>query len=87
MNAYIGEYLSEYCGMEWTVHMKIVNVIINGDWKGMYYLSENPKAARSAGHITKNGFMVENDPYWWKADTVYFDIDEQQVPDLRLSGH
>ena len=80
MNAYIGEYLSEYCGMEWTVHMKIVNVIINGDWKGMYYLSENPKDARSAGHITKNGFMVENDPYWWKADNVYFDIDEQQVP-------
>ena len=80
MNAYIGEYLSEYCGMEWTVHMKIVNVIINGDWKGLYYLSENPKAARSSGHISKNGFMVENDPYWWKADTVYFDIDEQESP-------
>lgn len=80
LNCYIGEFLSDYCGMEWTVHMKTVNVIINGDWKGMYYLSENPKADRAGGRITKNGFMIENNPYWWKADTVYFDIDEQDSP-------
>ena len=80
LNGYIGEFLSDYCGMEWTVHMKPVNVIVNGDWKGLYYLSENPKQERAGGRISKPGFMIENDPYWWKAGTVYFDIEEQDSP-------
>lgn len=80
LNGYIGEFLSDYCGMEWTVRMKPVNVIVNGDWKGLYYLSENPKMVSAGGRIGKKGFMVENDPYWWKAGSVYFDIEEQNSP-------
>ncbi len=80
LNGYIGEFLSEYCGMNWTVRMKLVNVIINGDWRGLYYLSENPKQELSGGLIGRNGFMVENDPYWWKPGTAYFDIEEQYSP-------
>lgn len=38
MRNHIGQFLAERCGMEWVTHGIYVNLVLNGDWKGLYYL-------------------------------------------------
>ena len=75
LNNHIGEYFSDYFNMDWTAHMMMVNVVVNGDWKGLYYLAENVKQSNSAGRISDSGFIIENDPYWWTPNNVSFQLD------------
>lgn len=79
MNNYLGTYISNYLGSEWQPEVRFVNVMLNGDWKGLYILTEpvvNIADALAFGH---NGFMIENDAYWWSPNTVYFQTDRQRA--------
>ena len=77
LNNYVGEYLSDACDMNWIARGTLVNVILNGDWKGLYYLSESVKKSSARGNVSNSGYIFENDAYWWKPDTVYFKLDGQ----------
>ena len=77
LNNYVGEYLSEAVGMDWVAHGTLVNVILNGDWKGLYYLTESVKRCAARGNVSSTGYIFENDAYWWKPDTIYFKLDGQ----------
>lgn len=77
LNNYLGEYLSELCGMEWISHSMLVNVMLNGDWKGMYYLSEAVKRGQTRGNVSETGYIFENDAYWWTPDRVFFKLSSQ----------
>lgn len=77
LNNYVGEYLSEVCGMEWVAHGMFVNVMLNGDWKGMYYLSEAVNKEQAGDNVSETGFVFENDAYWWKPDVAYFKVSTQ----------
>lgn len=75
-----GTIVSELCGLEWQPQFMPVNVILNGDWKGCYYLCESVKKAEGRVAIEDNGFLIELDPYWWSGDKEYF-----KTPNLPFS--
>ncbi len=77
LNTYVGEYLSETCGMEWVSNGIFVNLMMNGDWRGLYYLYEAVSRGEMRGNVGETGYIFENDAYWWKPDTVYFKLDNQ----------
>ena len=77
LNNYLGQCASEYCGMEWVAEGRAVNVFLNGDWKGLYTLSEPVSRESSHGLVSENGYVMENDAYWWNAGGIYFKVEDQ----------
>lgn len=77
LNNYVGQYVSEACGMEWVAHGRFVNVMVNGDWKGLFYLIEPVSKERAGNLVSSTGYIFENDAYWWKEDTPYFRLEDQ----------
>lgn len=61
----------------WTPNIKAVNVMLNGKYKGLYYLIETVERADTRIVTSKTGFVIENDAYWWKPDEVYFRTNRQ----------
>ena len=61
--------LSSLVGMEYTPRVEFVNVMFNGNYHGMYILSES--ISREAGcRITvdkEDGYIIELDPYCWNS--------------------
>ena len=54
--------------MPWTPAEKVVLLILNGDFRGMYLLTENVKRNQDCrANISKTGFLYEYDAYWWNA--------------------
>lgn len=66
-----GMKIAELFGMEWQPQFQPVNVMMNGDWLGCYYLCENITIGPHRMNISKDGFMIEHDAYWWNEE-VYF---------------
>lgn len=74
-NTVTGKAAAEVCGSEWQPDLRFVNVMVNGDWKGMYMIVEAVDAScEGRCKISKEGYLIENDPYYWNED-VYFDTD------------
>ena len=69
--------VARYSGMPWQPEMEFVNVVINGEYHGMYYLIESVEKGDSRVPVTASGFLIENDPYWWNEDGVFFKTDHQ----------
>ena len=71
-----GNKVNELVGMPWTPAMKYVNLIINGDYRGIYLLIEQVKRnADCRLNVDKHsGFIIERDAYWWNEDP-YFKTD------------
>lgn len=63
----IGCKVNELLGMQWTPQCMFVNVILNGDFQGLYVLIESVKRNADARlNVDKSsGFIFEHDPYWW----------------------
>ncbi|MBQ9361897.1 MAG: CotH kinase family protein [Bacteroidaceae bacterium] len=63
----LGLKVNELVGMPYTPTYRVVNVEINGDYKGTYMLVEsikrNPLCRVNVDEQT--GFITEIDPYWW----------------------
>ncbi len=66
----IGFAVSRLVGMEWTPASEYVNVVLNGQYRGMYTLCEqvrrNPDCRINVDKQT--GYIVEYDAYWWNED-------------------
>ena len=77
LNTYIGDYVAALCGMDWQPQMMFVNVILNGDWKGCYCLTEAVSQESSYGLVSETGYIFENDAYWWNSEDLYFKTDNQ----------
>lgn len=77
LKTYIGNYVAALCGMEWQPQMMFVNVILNGDWKGCYCLTEAVNRESSCGLVSETGYIFENDAYWWKSEDLCFKTDNQ----------
>lgn len=77
LNTYIGDYIGELCGMVWQPKMKFVNVILNGDWKGCYCLTQAVCAENAHGLISSTGYLIENNAYFWNENGVFFKTDRQ----------
>ena len=67
-----GFKINELMGMQWTPQCRYVNVMFNGEYRGMYLLAE--AVERNTGcrlDVDDTGFIVERDAYWWNEDGCY----------------
>ncbi len=71
MKTPFGFKVSELVGLEWVPDYRFVNVVLNGDYRGFYLLVENVKRSENRCNISKEGFIIENDAYWWNEDAYF----------------
>lgn len=70
LNTMIGLKVNELLDLQWTPAFEHVNVMLNGDYKGVYILCESVKRNRNCRlDVSDSGFVFEFDPYWWKEET------------------
>lgn len=74
-----GFKVSELMNLPWVPAYTFVNLILNGDYKGIYMLTEAVKRnADCRIDVDKNtGFIIERDAYWWNED-LYFKSSQGQ---------
>lgn len=79
LNTLVGFKVNELIKMQWTPAIQFVNVVINGDYRGLYMLTESVKRNPDCRlNVDKTGYIIEYDTYWWNED-VFF-VSEYQYP-------
>ena len=68
----IGHEVGRVLGLGWQPRGYAVALLINGNYFGIYYLSEAISADKDRINISDTGFVIENDAYWWVPDEIYF---------------
>ena len=73
LNTMIGLKVSQLMGLGWTPDYMFVNLIMNGEYRGIYMLIESvERNADCRLNVDKaTGYVFERDAYWWNED-VYF---------------
>ncbi|MGN1262618.1 MAG: CotH kinase family protein [Prevotella sp.] len=74
LNTRIGLEISRVMGLQWTPSYRYVNLVMNGDYRGIYNLIESVERNENCriDVDAEQGYIVEMDAYWWTED-VYFD--------------
>lgn len=72
LNTMVGLKVNELLNLQWTPRFRFVNLMLNGDFQGLYLLIESVKRKTSRLNVSKSGYIVEFDPYWWNED-VWFE--------------
>lgn len=68
----IGFKVNELMGLQWTPRCRYVNVIVNGDYRGLYLLAEGVKRNTTARlNVAEDGYIIEHDAYWWNEDSMF----------------
>lgn len=70
LNTMIGFKINEMVGLQWTPGYQYVNLVFNGDYRGIYMLAESvDRNADCRLNVDKNtGYVFELDAYWWNED-------------------
>ena len=71
LNTYIGMAVADIAGTSWTPEFVFVNVVINGDYKGIYLLIESIEQNESRINVSDDGYIIERDAYWWNEDVKF----------------
>lgn len=62
----IGFIISKKLGMPWTPAFEYVNLVMNGQYRGLYTLAEAVERNEKCRIQTEEtGMVIERDPYWW----------------------
>ena len=96
IDALVGFSVCEIAGVPWVPKQTFVNVIINGDYRGLYYLMESVTRNESRVDISKNGYIIERDAYWWNENVKFITLrfnqkytfkypDEDDITDEQLA--
>lgn len=77
----VGTYVSRYFDFAWTPSSEYVNLFLNGEYKGLYLLTESvEREKKSRVNIDRTGFLFEYDPYWWNEEVyVKSSIETRQM--------
>ncbi len=73
-----GEAIADAVGTAWSPDYCYVTLYVNGDYRGLYVLSESVSRGTGEGEeqwrvaVDKEGYLFECDAYWWNED-LYFD--------------
>lgn len=68
----VGFRLAEIAGIGWEPAHQWVNFMLNGKFQGVYWLCETVRRSKTRCNISKSGFLVECDAYWWTNEKPYF---------------
>ncbi len=71
--------LARNVGMPWQPEGRFVNVVINDQYRGIYLLLETVDKGESRINVAEDGFIIENDPFWWNEDGKYFRTNHQMA--------
>ena len=71
-----GLLVNKIVDKEWTPEYDFVNVYINDQYQGMYYLMESVSKGEKRVNISDTGFLIEHDTFWWNED-IYFKTNNQ----------
>ena len=72
-----GDAIADAVGTEWSPDYCYVSLYVNGDYRGLYVLSESIKEGNGEGDdqwrvpISADGYLFECDAYWWN-EPLYF---------------
>lgn len=72
----LGAMVSRYFETGWVPAYELVNVMLNGEYQGMYYLVESVDEGKSRIDTGDTGFLIEHDTYWWN-ESLWFRTDLQ----------
>ena len=68
----VGFKLNELIKMQWTPSFQFVNLVLNGDYKGLYLLAESEERNSDCRlDVDKSGYIIEYDAYWWNEDAYF----------------
>ena len=86
-----GHRISEATGMRWTPRMVPVELVLNGEYKGLYFITEHVRIASNRVHIHEQnerethpdsitgGWLVEIDNYWTQNNIEFQEHNGQSV--------
>lgn len=77
LNTYTGTFVATLCGVEWQPQMRFVNLVLNGDWKGLYALIQPVDRQTAGTFISDDGLIFESDLYWWAPGQIHFETEYQ----------
>lgn len=65
----VGFKVGELVGQQWTPQFEYVNLMLNGDYKGVYMFAEAVREGARRLDVDKtSGYIIEYDAYWWNED-------------------
>ena len=77
----VGFMLSEQLGMRWTPRYVPVELVLNGEYMGLYFLTEQVRVAKNRVNVTEQddqavdsvtgGWLVEIDNYWEEGNVEF----------------
>lgn len=74
----VGSAVAETVGVDYVAEYEYVYLIVNGDFRGIYILSEAVSQGNGSGDkqsrvaVSDSGYIIEQDAYWWNED-LYFE--------------
>ena len=71
ISSIVGFTVCEVAGVPWVPKQTFVNVIVNGDYRGLFYLMESVNRNESRVDISKSGYIIERDAYWWNENVKF----------------
>ena len=73
MQTKAGLKINELGGLQWTPAYEYVNVVFNGDYRGVYMLVETVERNNKCRlKVDDTGYIIEYDAYWWNEDKYIF---------------
>lgn len=69
-----GHWMNKIIGMDWAPQCEYVNLMVNGDFRGVYLLCEAVERNNKCRiRVDDTGFVTELDAYWWNENGEYFE--------------
>lgn len=68
LNTVVSLMVADIAGIPWTPKLAFVDVVINGKYRGIYYLIESIKRGKKRIDVNEDGWIIERDSYWWNED-------------------
>lgn len=67
-----GFKVNELMGLQWTPQYRYVNLVFNGEYRGVYMLLESvERNTKCRLDVDKSGYIFELDAYWWNEDKYF----------------
>ena len=81
-----GDAIADAVGTEWSPDYCYVSLYVNGEYRGLYVLSEAVKEGNGEGeeqwrvNVDKDGYVFECDAYWWNEELSFATPLTQNTP-------